>query len=202
MAVIAGFGVPDAAEAVDGRCTNGAGVTVVVDPGPLGDDVRVRCAPPGFGALAVEAAHAAGFEITYADGQPFVCRVDGRPGPDQESCARTPPSDAYWGLFWSDGRSPEWSYSPLGIASLKISSGGSVGLRFQDGGEREEPSLAPTTEDTDGSTPAEDPEPTPAPGSPSEPSDPDAEDPLPWAAGAALLALTATALVVAWRRRA
>ena len=31
----------------------------------------------------------------------YVCRVSGKPADDP--CVNTPPADAYWGLFWSDG---------------------------------------------------------------------------------------------------
>ena len=73
-----------------------------------------------------------GHGLTYAQRQPgFVCRVSGLPDPSRETCGNTPPTDAYWGLFWSDGQSGTWSYSSVGIGSLKVPAGGFIGWRFQ-----------------------------------------------------------------------
>lgn len=148
--------VGPAAQAAPGRCEPGTGVTVVVDFGGLGGGVPVGCDPSGGGKPASQVISAAGFSVTYVNGQPFVCRVDGKPSAEQESCQRTPPADAYWGLFWSDGTSG-WTYSSQGVASLKVSDGGSVGLRWQDGGDREQPGAAPTP------APSPEPEPKPSP---------------------------------------
>ncbi len=56
----------------------------------------------------------------------FVCRLDGAPADDP--CVNTPPADAYWGLWWSDGKSGKWSYSSLGVSSLNIPDGGYLAL--------------------------------------------------------------------------
>jgi LPXTG-motif cell wall-anchored protein len=134
----------DAAERTAGRCSPGNGVTVVVDYGPLGapggERVQRGCDPAGADVPAATVIARAGFPVTYATGQPFICRIDGRPSPAEESCARTPPQDAYWGLFWADPTSGGWEYSTSGAATLVVPEGGALGLRFQDGGEREEPS--------------------------------------------------------------
>lgn len=198
------FATPSAADAVAGRCSDSAAITVVVDPGPLGGATRVGCAPTSAEVPAVEAVQDAGFDITYANGQPFVCRVIGLPHPDQESCSRTPPADAYWGLFWSDGRSSGWTYSALGIASLDVPPGGSVGLRFQDGGKRDDPSL-PATAPDNGSmevpVPAAEARSSVSPGAP-EPGGTEGSPALTWAAGGVVAALAAVALgLIAWRRR-
>ena len=154
--------VGTAAQAASGRCEPGTGVTVVVDFGGLGGGVPIGCDPSGGGKAASQVVPAAGFSVTYVNGQPFVCRIDGKPSADAESCQRTPPADAYWGLFWSDGESGTWTYSSQGIASLKVPEGGSIGLRWQDGGDREQPGAAPT--------PAPKPEPKPTPTQSPKPS--------------------------------
>ena len=162
------------ADAAPGRCEPGTGVTVVVDFGALGGGVPIGCDPSGGGKAASQAVTAAGFTVTYVNGQPFVCRIEGKPSADQESCQRTPPADAYWGLFWSDGKSGTWTYSSQGIASLKVPEGGSIGLRWQDGGDREQPGAAPTpapkAEPAPSPKPSSTQAPKPGPGKPATPS--------------------------------
>jgi len=131
------------AVAAEGACPEGTGVTVVVDFGPLGGGVQVGCDPDGAGEKASTVVPKAGFSLTYVNGQAFVCRIDGLPDASQESCQRTPPSDSYWGLFWSDGESGTWTYSTQGVTALEVEEGGWIGWRFQDGGDRENPGMSP-----------------------------------------------------------
>lgn len=144
---VGGLGVgagPSAASS--GRCPQGTGVTVVVDYGPLGGGVVTACDPDGAGRAATEVMARTGFDLTYVNQQPgFVCRINGKPDASQESCANTPPPDAYWGLFWSDGDPATWKYSSEGAGGLEVPEGGSIGWRFEDGGDRENPGAAPNT---------------------------------------------------------
>jgi hypothetical protein len=155
-----------AAGAATGRCSGGTGVTVVVDYGPLGPGTEIGCDPDGGGRAASQVVPAAGFPLSYVSGQPFVCRVKGLPGPSTEDCNGTPPANAYWGLFWSDGRSGRWVYSSEGVSSLDVPDGGSIGWRFEDGGARENPGVAPTV---GGRTSSPTPSPTPSKPHPSTP---------------------------------
>lgn len=133
------------AQAASGRCSAGHGVTVVVDFGPLGGGVHTACDPDGGGEPAAQVTAHVGFDLDYVTSQPgFVCRIDGFPGSDAEDCGDTPPPDAYWGLFSSDGDPATWSYSSEGAGSLDVPDGGSIGWRFQDGGDREDPGAPPT----------------------------------------------------------
>lgn len=123
------------------RCA-GTEVTVVVDYGPLGGGAEVGCAEPGAGRSGADLVAAAGFEVTGVTGVAgFVCRVDGRPAPQDESCRRTPPGDAYWGLFTAERAGAPWVYATVGVASLEPAPGSLVGLRFQDGTEQVPPSV-------------------------------------------------------------
>lgn len=137
-----GFAEPAAATPStgrDGACPPRTGVTVVVDFGPLGGGARVACAVhvPGSGADAVTAT---GFDLTGVVSQPgFVCRVDDRPGPADEDCLRTPPADAYWGLFVAARAGEPWTYATVGLDALEPAAGAYVGLRFQDGSGRVPP---------------------------------------------------------------
>ncbi|HET6562385.1 MAG TPA: hypothetical protein VFG72_10955 [Marmoricola sp.] len=168
-----------------------AGVLVVVDPGPLGGEVRDSCVRDAGGSAAQVMADS-GITVTYTEGQPFVCRIDGVPGSDREDCRGTPPGDAYWGLFWSDGTADRWRYSTLGLAALDVPAGGAVGWRFQDGTGRQEPRATPALTST--RTAASD-------ASAPRTVDPDDRGALTWAAGGAVLLLAAAAGVLALRRR-
>jgi hypothetical protein len=190
-AVVVLSGAP--AHAAPSSCPDG--VAVVVDPGPLGGAPGTGCVAGAGGLTAAEVVQRAGFEVEYAAGQPFVCRVDGAPGPQQESCSRTPPADAYWGLFWSAGAGEAWSYSTLGAAALEVPDGGAVGLRFQDGGERDEPRV-----DTAGSRPSDAEDAGTAAGTAAEPAG-GSTPALTLVAGGAVVVLVAAAAAVAWRRR-
>lgn len=146
-----------AAQAAAGYCPRGTGVTVVVDNGAAGGGSSVRCDPGGAGTVASTVVPRAGYPLTYVVRQPgFVCRVAGRPA--SAPCQNTPPANAYWGLFWSDGRSGTWNYANVGVGSLKVPAGGFIGFRWQSGG-RTAPGPAPVGPAA--ATPA--PKPTPRP---------------------------------------
>ena len=156
------------AEGAGGRCAPGTGVTVVVDYGQLTDYTELGCDPAGADVAAKTVVPRAGFPLENVSGQPFVCRVKGLPDSSAESCGDTPPANAYWGLFWSDGTSTSWKYSSVGVNDLEVPEGGSIGWRFQDGGSLDYPDAAPTV------TPAK-PKPSPTPSKtpapkPSEPT--------------------------------
>ena len=166
------------AAATQGRCAPGTGVTVVVDYGPIGGGVVMACDPDGAGKSAAEVVTDAGFSLQYVSSQPgFVCRVNGQPGEADEDCGGTPPPDAYWGLFWSDADPETWAYSSEGAGSLDVPEGGSIGWRFQDGGDREVPSAPPTAK---ANTPSAQPQPSKSPSpQPAGPSDAASPTPTP-----------------------
>jgi hypothetical protein len=119
------LGSPQPATAA--ACSGTSGVTVVVEPGGLGGGTQVDCAPDGGGRTAAQLLEDVGHSLTYVQRFPgFVCRIDGAPADDP--CVNTPPADAYWGLWWSDGKSGRWTYSSLGARSLNIPAGGYVAL--------------------------------------------------------------------------
>ncbi|MBF4769152.1 hypothetical protein ISU10_15395 [Nocardioides agariphilus] len=119
------LGSPGPAEAA--TCQTASGVSVVVEPGGLGGGVQVACISSGGGRSADRLLKDAGHTLTYVQRFPgFVCRIDGLPADDP--CVNTPPADAYWGLWWSDGKSGTWSYSSLGASSLEIPAGGYLAM--------------------------------------------------------------------------
>lgn len=140
LALAAGLSVPAAAQA--STCATAHGVTVVVDFHQLGGGVQTGCDAGGGGRTAAAQLTDVGHVLTYAQRQPgFVCRVDGAPSSDP--CVNTPPDDAYWSLWWSDGISGTWSYSSAGVGSLQVPDGGYVALSWQSGTGRAEPGVAP-----------------------------------------------------------
>jgi hypothetical protein len=140
--VLAGSAVSvlPAAPAAAATCSSSSGVSVVVDFSLVGGGVAATCVAGGGGDTAgalLEVDH----DLTRVAQFPgAVCKVDGAPGDAQ--CQRMPPTDAYWGLFWSDG-SGGWVYSSEGVDNLNVPDGGSVAMAWQDGGERDQPGIAP-----------------------------------------------------------
>lgn len=157
LAATAYVAAPDAPAAAAG-CASGDGVTVVVDYHGLGGGVQEVCVAGGGGAKASSLFPDAGFALTYVQRQPgFVCRVAGKPA--DNPCVNTPPADAYWGLYWSDGESGGWTYSSTGVGGLSVPDGGSVAFSWHGGGSAppgtspavhtgSSPTAAPTTKPT------------------------------------------------------
>ena len=125
-----------------------AGVSVVVDFGALGAPAVRGCVTleSQSAVSGVDALVAAGLSIegTAQWGTAFICRVDGRPGAEEdiplpdgqtlrESCARTPSQQAYWSLWHADGT--EWRYATTGASDLDLGAGDVVALVFTTGPE-------------------------------------------------------------------
>jgi hypothetical protein len=108
-------------------CSGTSGVTVVVEFNDLGGGSGQACVADGGGHTADRLLRDAGHDVEFVQRFPgFVCRIDGVPADDP--CVNTPPADAYWGLWWSDGTTGKWTYSSLGAASLAVPAGGYVAL--------------------------------------------------------------------------
>jgi hypothetical protein len=157
----AGVVVPSPAQAA--TCGTASGVSVVVDFHQLGGGVQTFCDAGGAGEYAATQFEDAGHTLTYVNGEPFVCQVDSEP---DTQCARTPPANAYWSLWWSDGKSGTWKYSSTGVTSLKVPDGGSVALSWQGQSSQAKPRVSPPAR-TSGSPPSS---PSTHPSSPSHPS--------------------------------
>ncbi|QIK77057.1 hypothetical protein [Nocardioides piscis] len=131
---------PVAEPAAAAACGSSTGVTVVVDPGALGGALTSAC-DAGSGQTASDRFADVGVVLDYVQRQPgFVCRVDGAPA--SEPCVNTPPADAYWALWWSDGKNGAWSYASIGATGLRVPEGGAVALAWQQGSARRVPATA------------------------------------------------------------
>ncbi|MCW2756816.1 MAG: hypothetical protein JWO46_562 [Nocardioidaceae bacterium] len=123
-------------------CSSADGVTVVVDFHELGGGVQQVCDSGGAGKSAATQFTESGFTLTRVQRQPgFVCRVNG--APSEDPCVNTPPADAYWGLWWSDGTSGSWTYASQGVDSLKVPEGGYVALSWNGSATKSPPGAAP-----------------------------------------------------------
>lgn len=135
----AGVALPSPTQA--STCGSGSGVTVVVDFHQLGGGAQSACDAGGAGEYADQQFADAGHVLTYVDNEPgFVCQVDASP---DRTCPRTPPANAYWSLWWSDGKSGTWQYASLGVKSLKVPDGGSVALSWQGQSSQAKPRVTP-----------------------------------------------------------
>ncbi|GAA4691654.1 hypothetical protein [Nocardioides conyzicola] len=122
-------------------CSTGDGVSVVVDFHELGGGVQTACIADGGGKAASTLFEAGGFDLSYVQRQPgFVCQVDAKPS---SSCVNTPPADAYWGLWWSDGTSGQWTYATRGAGSQTVPDGGYVAFSWNGSSSRSAPGVSP-----------------------------------------------------------
>lgn len=138
-----------AAPAAAAACTDAGGITVVVDPGSLSGSLSQTCVASGGDDGAALFA-AAGHTLERVQRFPgAVCRVDYQP--ESAGCVNMPPTNAYWGLFWSNGTSGSWVYASEGVDSLSVPAGGSVAFAWQASSSRRDPAVAPP--DHDGSDP-------------------------------------------------
>lgn len=114
----------------EGYCPDDTGVTVVVDFQELGGGTLVRCAL-GAQATGLDALKNAGFTVTGTVrwGDAFVCRIDGKPGPDTEPCVNTPPASAYWS-YWHASNGGAWEYSAEGATNRTPPQGSFEGWSF------------------------------------------------------------------------
>jgi hypothetical protein len=143
-------------------CPGSSGVTVVVESNRLGADSSQSCVTDGSGRSADRLLEEAGHSLTYVQRFPgFVCQIDGLPADDP--CVNTPPADAYWGLWWSDGKTGKWTYSSLGAGSLSIPAGGYVAMVWDGSAGDVRPSADPAVHATPTPTPSATKKPSPTP---------------------------------------
>jgi hypothetical protein len=128
-------------------CSDAGGVTVVVDGTGLTGSLSQTCV--GGSGKATALFGDAGHTLTRVQRFPgAVCKVDGEPA--DSSCVNMPPTNAYWGLFWSDGKSGSWAYSSAGVDNLEVPAGGSVALAWQSSNGRRNPAAEPPDHDGSG----------------------------------------------------
>lgn len=156
-ALVAGAGLVWApSPAAAAACSDDSGVTVVVDFHELGGGIDQDCVADQ--GQSDDLFVAAGHTLENVQGQAFVCRVDGLPSAEDEACVRTPPADAYWSLWWSDGTDGTWTYSSQGAYALDVPDGGAVAFSWTGSSSTSKPGVAPPKHEQEAS-----PEPTEPP---------------------------------------
>ena len=147
VAAAVGLGVSGSAQAA--TCSSAKGVSVVVDFHELGGGVQTACDAGGVGRTAYAQLKDVGHRLEHVQRTPgFVCRIDGLPSPADDPCVNTPPADAYWSLWWSDGKSGKWTYASQAASSLKVPAGGYVGMSWQGSGAKSPPGAPPSAHRT------------------------------------------------------
>jgi hypothetical protein len=138
-AIVTSVGVT--AAHASGGCSGTSGVTVVVDLSAFGQGIHVGCAAgtPGSG---LDALHSAGFSTAPVPkyGTAFVCRIDGEPDTSHESCASTPPANAYWAYWHAAPGASSWSYESTEADHTHPAAGSVEGWAF---GQDARPGVAP-----------------------------------------------------------
>ncbi|HJQ07126.1 MAG TPA: hypothetical protein VJ872_16880 [Nocardioides sp.] len=142
VAAIGLVGISAPAAHAAGGCAYDTGVVVVVDYNGLGgNEVRKGCDPVD-GHYAESNFNTAGFtlgELTTGGMAGYVCTVNGLPS--DHDCTQ---SDAYWSLWWSDGKDGTWHYATAGVKSLKVPAGGYVGFSWDTQAGNTPPGVVPT----------------------------------------------------------
>lgn len=145
LALAGALASPSAAHAsvTDGQCSTATGVTLVVDYQELGGGRVVKCVEdvePGTSALRLLRLAGMTSDGTIDDGPGFVCRINGRPGPNEalpltadpnyrEACTSTPPEEAFWG-YWHATNGGSWTFSNWGAGNREVVPGGYEGFSF------------------------------------------------------------------------
>ncbi|MDR1449400.1 MAG: hypothetical protein LBI84_04245 [Propionibacteriaceae bacterium] len=128
----------------DGVCTvaDKNAVSLVIDYQDLGREPEAYCVSNlDADVSGADLLRIAGVEVTgTAQGNGFICRLNGLPAPDQaigtaadpgyvETCATTPPPTAYWS-YWQAEPGGDWEYSLRGAGTSRVNLGGFEGFSF------------------------------------------------------------------------
>ena len=94
---------------------------------------RAGLRPHGGGRASPRCSPSAGFSPHVRPARARLRLPRQRPARIRTRASTPRPTDAYWGLWWSDGQSGSWSYSPSGAGSLTVPEGGYVAFAWQSG---------------------------------------------------------------------
>ncbi|OUZ09304.1 hypothetical protein BHE97_11335 [Aeromicrobium sp. PE09-221] len=131
--VLPGLVAVAAPSAAQSECEDPADIPILVDYGPLEAEQQVVCAEGAAQMSALAAITGAGVDLegTTEYGDSVVCRVEGRPGADVESCDSMPAGDSFWGFYiGSDGA---WEFAQQGVDQQILEEGEFVALAYGDG---------------------------------------------------------------------
>ena len=122
-------------------------VDLYVDYGSLNNNKKViECIDVVGKTTGLELLKTAGYKIegTEKYGEAVVCRLNGLPDKNQESCKSMPPEDAFWAVIIKEKSSiplftNEWGWAQKGINELQVSNGDSLGIVLSVNGELQWP---------------------------------------------------------------
>lgn len=130
-------------------CSAADDVTVIIDYKDLGSETQVLCAEGAGGKSAFEVLGAAGVELqgTADYGDAVVCRVNGLPDEQTETC-ETFSATAYWAISISE--QDKWLLAEMGVQDQVVAGGTFLGLSYEpittDAPQSQGPGIAPTAE--------------------------------------------------------
>lgn len=118
-------------------------INLYVDYGYLDSGSRVsKCLEASGNTAAGDILRDGNIAIEGTDkyGLLVVCRVNGLPTKETESCEVMPSEKAYWAIIIKEKFSainlfPKWGWAQVGVADLKLNPGDSLGLVFVKDGE-------------------------------------------------------------------
>ncbi len=114
-------GAPASAATAEDSCDPATDVVVTIDASTLGGEYTSLCVTDADGDPVLDVLAATGIPVaTASDGA--LCRLDGFPTPEQESCGASPSGDGRWTLFAAevDG---DWAYAQQDPARIKAAAG-------------------------------------------------------------------------------
>ena len=131
--VLPGLVVLAAPSSAQAECEDPADIPILVDYGSLDVEQQVVCAQDAAQMTALAAITGAGLELegTTEYGDSVVCRVEGRPGADVESCDSMPAGDSFWGFYI--GSEGVWEFAQQGVDQQILAEGDFVALAYGDG---------------------------------------------------------------------
>lgn len=131
-------------------CATGEGVTIVIES----EAIEAAHCVDRSGVTALEALHTAGYrtEGTTRYGSAVLCRVDGFPAPEDESCVDMPAASRFWSVHHAMDGDDDWTLARESVSSLVVEPGDWLGFSFGDG---EAPSLRPGADQGSANTEAD-----------------------------------------------
>lgn len=117
-------------------------VNLHVDFGQLDNHKISKCLPASNNTPANDILKNGKIDLegTGKYGLLVVCRVNGLPTKETESCEVMPSEKAYWAIIVKERFSainlfPKWGWAQVGVADLRLNPGDSLGLVFVKDGE-------------------------------------------------------------------
>jgi hypothetical protein len=114
------------AEDANQACSDGRGITLVVDFQSLGGGVNVRCAPQPV-SNGYDVFQRTNVSYETVSGKDFVCKIAALP--EDANCSAYPPGNYYWSYWWAKP-GEQWQYSTKGAGAHKPSPGAYEGWSF------------------------------------------------------------------------